>query len=51
MTLIEVITVTVQALAEPVFAITAGILLTALTYHACQALRRLIQWGWGRDGE
>lgn len=51
MTFIEAVTVTVEALTEPVFAITAGIALTAATYQACQALRRLIQWGWGQPGE
>lgn len=49
--MIEAIRFTLTALAEPVFAITAGILLTAATYHACKGLRRLWQWGWGEPRE
>lgn len=51
MTFMEAVTVTIRALAEPVIALGGGLLLTALTWHACQALRRLIQWGWGNPEE
>lgn len=43
------ILVTLEALAEPVFAIAGGIALTAITYWACQTIKRLIRWAWPRE--
>lgn len=40
------ILVTLEALATPVIAIGGGIVLTSLTWRACQAVRRFIRWAW-----